>query len=72
MHLTDINGTRRGVGARAGLDDVRIHNMRHSFASRALSRGHSLTMISKLLGHRQPQDHRPICKSCAAFGEFRR
>ena len=32
-----------------------VHNLRHSFASRALALGHSLTMIGRLLGHRQPQ-----------------
>ena len=36
---------------RAGLDDVRIHDLRHSFASRALALGESLPMIGKLLGH---------------------
>ena len=35
----------------AGLDDVRIHDLRHSFASRALALGESLPMIGKLLGH---------------------
>ena len=40
---------------RAGLDDVRIHDLRHSFASRALALGESLTMIGKLLGHTQVQ-----------------
>ena len=37
--------------ARAGLDDVRIHDLRHSYASRALAAGESLSMIGKLLGH---------------------
>ena len=37
--------------ARAGLDDVRIHDLRHTFASRALALGESLSMIGKLLGH---------------------
>ncbi len=41
------------VRARAGLDDVRIHDLRHSFASRALALGESLSMIGKLLGHRR-------------------
>ena len=36
---------------RAGLDDVRIHDLRHSYASRALAAGESLSMIGKLLGH---------------------
>ena len=43
------------VRKRAGLEDVRIHDLRHSFASRALALGESLTMIGKLLGHRQVQ-----------------
>ena len=39
----------------AGLDDVRIHDLRHSFASHAVSHGMSLAMIGKLLGHTQVQ-----------------
>ena len=39
----------------AGLDDVRLHDLRHSFASRALALGEDLTMIGKLLGHRKIQ-----------------
>ena len=39
--------------ARAGLDDVRIHDLRHSFASRALALGESLPTIGRLLGHGQ-------------------
>ena len=43
------------VRARAGLEDVRAHDLRHSFASRALALGESLTMIGKLLGHSKIQ-----------------
>ena len=39
------------VRKRAGLEDVRVHDLRHSFASRALALGESLAMIGKLLGH---------------------
>ena len=39
------------VRERAGLEDVRIHDLRHSFASRALALGESLSMIGRLLGH---------------------
>ena len=35
----------------AGLEDFRIHDLRHSFASRALSLGESLPAIGGLLGH---------------------
>ena len=41
---------RRARG-RAGLGDVRIHDLRHSFASRALALGESLATIGRLLGH---------------------
>ena len=38
--------------ARAGLDGLRLHDCRHSFASRALAVGESLSAISRLLGHK--------------------
>ena len=53
--LSGLNGRWLVVRARAGLEDVRIHDLRHSFASRALALGESLTMIGKLLGHRKVQ-----------------
>ena len=37
----------------AGLNNVRIHDLRHSYASRALALGEGLTMIGALLGHSQ-------------------
>ena len=53
--LANLNAQWIVVRKRAGLEDVRIHDLRHSFASRALALGESLTMIGKLLGHRQVQ-----------------
>jgi len=50
-HLMNINDPWLIVRARAGLDGVRIHDLRHSWASRALALGESLSMIGKLLGH---------------------
>ena len=52
MHISDY---WHRVRERAGLDDVRLHDLRHSFASRALALGEDLTMIGKLLGHRKIQ-----------------
>ena len=54
-HLTDLQHPWRRIRGRAGLDDVRIHDLRHSFASRALALGEGLPMIGKLLGHTQVQ-----------------
>ena len=39
----------------AGLRDTRIHDCRHSFASRALALGENLPMIGRLLGHSELQ-----------------
>lgn len=41
----------RIVRSMAGLDDVRLHDLRHSFASIAVSGGASLPIIGALLGH---------------------
>ena len=54
-HLTDMQHPWRRIRARAGLDDVRIHDLRHSFASGGLLVGEGLPMIGKLLGHTQVQ-----------------
>ncbi|MGY3233352.1 integrase [Bradyrhizobium sp. USDA 4448] len=37
-----------------GLQDVRLHDLRHSFASLAVGRGISLYIVGKLLGHKVP------------------
>ena len=43
------------IRKQAGLDDVRLHDLRHSFASGGLLVGEGLPMIGKLLGHSQVQ-----------------
>ena len=50
-HLKNLDGIWLRLRARAGLGDVRIHDCRHSYASRALALGEGLPMIGKLLGH---------------------
>ena len=50
-HLADLNHYWDRVRERADLEGVRLHDLRHSFASRALALGESLSMIGKLLGH---------------------
>ncbi len=50
--LTKLDNYWQSIRALAGLDDVRIHDIRHSYASRALALGESLPTIGKLLGHR--------------------
>lgn len=38
---------------RAGLPEVRMHDLRHSFASNLVNAGQSIYVVSKLLGHSQ-------------------
>ena len=53
--LSDLQPVWRRIRARAGLKDVRIHDLRHTFASVAVASGQGLPMIGKLLGHSQVQ-----------------
>ena len=49
--LSSLDYVWLAVRSRAGLDDVRLHDLRHSYASRSLALGERLPMIGKLLGH---------------------
>jgi len=41
------------VRATANLPGVRLHDLRHSFASFAIAHGATLFMVGKVLGHKQ-------------------
>ena len=41
--------------AEAGLNDFRLHDLRHTYASIALVHGETVATIGKLLGHNQPE-----------------
>ncbi len=41
------------IRAAAGLDGVRLHDCRHSFASVAVADGAALFTVGKVLGHKQ-------------------
>jgi integrase len=55
QHITDLQHPWRRIRALAGLDDVRIHDLRHTYASNAVSSGMPIQMVGKLLGHTQLQ-----------------
>lgn len=50
---TDLKRPWRLVCRAAGLEGVRIHDLRHSFASVGAGDGHGLTIVGRLLGHTQ-------------------
>ena len=53
-HVSQLTGHWHRLRAKRGLSelkDVRLHDLRHSYASRALALGEGLSMIGKLLGH---------------------
>ncbi len=54
-HLVNLQKPWRRIRKAAGLDDVRLHDLRHSFASAAAATGASLPLIGKMLGHTQAQ-----------------
>lgn len=54
-HLINLQKPWRRIRNKAGLNNVRIHDLRHTFASVAAASGLSLPMIGALLGHSQTQ-----------------
>lgn len=52
-HLVGLPKVWRGVRKRAKLEGVRLHDLRHSYASFGAGKGVSLLILGKLLGHRQ-------------------
>lgn len=49
--IVNLQKSWRRIRAKAGLDDVRIHDLRHTFASQAVMKGMPLALVSCLLGH---------------------
>ncbi|WP_375698169.1 tyrosine-type recombinase/integrase [Pseudophaeobacter sp. TrK17] len=54
-YATDLQHPWRRIRARAGLAGVRIHDLRHTYASNAVSSGMPIQMVGRLLGHSQIQ-----------------
>ncbi len=77
-HLVNLQKPWRRVRKAAKLDDVRLHDLRHSFASAAAAAGLSLPVIGGLLGHSSPQttaryahlSQAPIDQAAAVVGDI--
>ena len=55
QYLADIRHPWGRIRKRAGIGPVRIHDLRHTYASNALANGIPLEVVGKLLGHTQYQ-----------------
>ena len=51
--MVDLQTPWQAIRGAAGLDDVRLHDLRQAFASVAVSSGMGLPIIGKILGHTQ-------------------
>lgn len=54
-HLVNLQKPWSRIRRRAGLENVRIHDLRHTFVSVAARRGASLPIMGRLVGHTQAQ-----------------
>ncbi|MBN2371762.1 MAG: site-specific integrase [Vicinamibacteria bacterium] len=53
-HLTDLEKPWQRIRKAADLEDVRLHDLRHGWASIAAAGGASLPILGAVLGHSQP------------------
>jgi len=75
--MVNINKPWRAIRSKAGLENLRIHDLRHAFASIGATMGMSLPIIGKLLGHTQAATTQryahlsddPLQKATALIGE---
>jgi integrase len=72
----DLKRPWQAVAKRAGLDDVRLHDLRHTYASFGAGSGLGLPIIGRLLGHTQAAttaryahlDNDPLRRASEAIG----
>jgi integrase len=53
-HVVDMTKNWRAICEAAGITGLRVHDLRHSFASELASGGASLQLVGALLGHSSP------------------
>ena len=70
-HLASLSRPWHRVRARAGIADVRIHDLRHSYASRALALGEGLTIDRASARPRRRRQHGAVRAPCTGRRESR-
>jgi integrase len=56
LHRAHLHkGLRKALDACPGLPRVDLHGLRHSFASILIQRGHPVSQVSHILGHKNPE-----------------
>ena len=55
IHPVTVGDAWRLLRAEAGLCDIRLHDLRHTYASIAIAQGETILTIGRLLGHRDPE-----------------
>lgn len=55
INITDLQRSWRRIRKLAGLDDLWIQDLRHTYASTAMSSGMPIQIVEELLGHSQLQ-----------------
>lgn len=76
--LQELHGAWKKICAAAGLEGVRVHDLRHTYASHLVSGGHSLPLVGRLLGHTQASTTQryahiaddPLRKATEEFGSI--
>jgi integrase len=53
-HMVRVHDAWSAIREAAGIEDVRLHDLRHSHASIGVSAGVSLPVVGKMLGHASP------------------
>ena len=77
QHLKDPKKAWTTITKKSGLNEVRIHDIRHTYASHLVSSGMSLSIVGKLLGHTQASTTQryahladePLRNATAIFGD---
>jgi integrase len=54
FRLLLLTGAWEAICGAAKIENLRTHDLRHSFASQVISSGQSLAVVGSLLGHTQP------------------